>query len=52
MAAGKREENESFKAYRLRLRNEEFRTKVQMQGKVIWKSNISGTYIKAKHGVL
>ena len=52
MAAGKRKRNESFKKYRLRLKNEEFADKVKLRGRVLWNSGHQGTYVRAKHGEL
>jgi hypothetical protein len=52
MASGQRKHGESFKAYRARLKNEEYGTKHKMRGRLIWNSAKKGTYIRKIHGPL
>lgn len=50
MAAGKRNENETFNTYRYRLSVQERKEKHRNKGRVIWASSHLGTYVKLKHG--
>jgi len=51
MAARKRREGESFKAYREALKYEAKVEKRSLRGRVLW-AGYNGTYIRAKHGRL
>lgn len=52
MANAKRNTNESFSDYRLRLKNEQEEAKIRAKGKVVWNSQKKGTYIRKVHGEL
>ena len=52
MASGQRKHSEPFLAYRARLKNEDFATKVKLRGKVLWNSALQGTYVRSVHGEL
>lgn len=52
MASRKRNKNESFKKYRLRLRNEEYETREKLKGNLLWNSLQRKTYVRSVHGDL
>lgn len=52
MASGKRNKDESFKAYRARLAEQAQVDKQFRRGVTVWASSRMGTYVKAVHGEL
>jgi hypothetical protein len=52
MASGKRGRLETHSMCRNRLRKEEEKAKEKRKGKIIWRSNMLGTYVIEKHGLI
>ena len=47
MASGRRLESETYDEYRKRLKTEEIKTKIKLQGNVVWHGS-QGTYRKSE----